>query len=97
MLNLILFENILFQLKLFELHLKLLFQDILNGVLGIVDETSDDSSQKVIAGLMEMIIDIRKEAKANKDWATSDKIRDSLKALGVDIKDTKEGCEWSIE
>ena len=77
--------------------LELLFQDILNGVLGIVDETSDDSSQKVIAGLMEMIIDIRKEAKANKDWATSDKIRDSLKALGVNIKDTKEGCEWSIE
>ncbi len=77
--------------------LELLFQDILNGVLGIVDETSDDSSQKVIAGLMEMIIDVRKEAKANKDWATSDKIRDSLKALGVNIKDTKEGCEWSIE
>ena len=77
--------------------LDLLFQDILNGVLGIVDETSDDSSQKVIAGLMEMIIDVRKEAKANKDWATSDKIRDSLKALGVNIKDTKEGCEWSIE
>ena len=77
--------------------LELLFQDILNGVLGIVDETSDDSSQKIIAGLMEMIIDVRKEAKANKDWATSDKIRDSLKALGVNIKDTKEGCEWSIE
>ena len=66
-------------------------------MLGIVDETSDDSSQKIIAGLMEMIIDVRKEAKANKDWATSDKIRDSLKALGVNIKDTKEGCEWSIE
>ena len=77
--------------------LEFLFQDILKDVLGIIDETSDDSSQKVISGLMEMIIDVRKEAKANKDWATSDKIRDSLKALGVNIKDTKEGCEWSIE
>jgi cysteinyl-tRNA synthetase len=36
-------------------------------------------------------------AKATKDWAKSDKIRDDLKALGVQIKDTKDGSEWTLE
>ena len=39
---------------------------------------------------------MRSEAKANKDWATSDKIRDRLSAIGFDVKDTKNGFEWSI-
>lgn len=45
---------------------------------------------------MALIIDIRKEARDNKEWSTSDKIRDRLKAAGVVIKDTKEGVEWRI-
>ena len=36
------------------------------------------------------------EAKANKDWATSDKIRNELTALGFEIKDGKDGCEWKL-
>jgi cysteinyl-tRNA synthetase len=45
---------------------------------------------------MALILDMRKEARENKDWATSDKIRDELKAAGVIVKDTKEGVEWRI-
>jgi cysteinyl-tRNA synthetase len=40
---------------------------------------------------------MRGQAKKNKDWATSDLIRDRLAALGFDVKDTKDGWEWSIK
>ena len=40
---------------------------------------------------------MRSEAKARKDWATSDLIRDRLKEIGFDIKDTKDGFEWSLK
>ena len=40
---------------------------------------------------MQLIIDIRKQARENKDWATSDKIRDTLKAANINIKDGKDG------
>ena len=45
---------------------------------------------------MDMILEVRREAKARKDFATSDNIRDRLKGLGVTIKDTKDGTEWSM-
>jgi len=77
--------------------LQYLFKDIMEDVLGIVEEKSDSTSSKVIDTLMEMVIDIRKQAKENKDWATSDKIRDRLKEAGIQIKDTKDGgVEWTI-
>ena len=42
-------------------------------------------------------MDIRKNAKEMKDWATSDLIRDKLSALGFNVKDTKQGVEWSLK
>ena len=42
-------------------------------------------------------MDVRKNAKAAKDWATSDFIRDRLAELGFDVKDTKNGVEWKIK
>lgn len=74
-----------------------LFHEVLGDVLGMVDESADNGSEEMIGGLVDMILDVRKSAKANKDWTTSDKIRDSLKDLGIAIKDTKDGCEWSFE
>ena len=44
-----------------------------------------------------MVLEERKAAKEAKDWATSDRIRDALKALGIQIKDTKDGATWSVE
>ena len=52
---------------------------------------------KTIDGLVNMVLEQRKAAKAAKDWATSDRIRDDLKALGIQIKDTKDGTEWTLE
>ena len=47
-------------------------------------------------GAIDMLLNMRLEAKRNKDWATSDKIRNELTALGFTIKDTKDGFEWSL-
>ena len=72
-----------------------IFDDIVFGVLGLRDEEfSEGGSGKVISGLMEMVLDQRAKAKAEKDWTTSDHIRDALKALGIQVKDTKDGAEW---
>ena len=74
-----------------------LFDDIVFGVLGLRDEeAAGGKAEKVIGGLMEMVIGERKAAKEAKDWATSDRIRDALKALGIQLKDTKDGTEWSM-
>ncbi len=73
-----------------------LFNVVLPEVLGIVDERTESGNETLISGLMEMVLEMRKTAKSNKDFTTSDKIRDSLKELGVQIKDTKDGAEWSL-
>ena len=75
-----------------------LFDNIVFGVLGLRDEESEGGkTMQTIDGLVNMVLEQRKAAKAAKDWATSDRIRDDLKALGVQIKDTKEGTEWTLE
>ncbi|MGN0191868.1 MAG: cysteine--tRNA ligase, partial [Candidatus Cryptobacteroides sp.] len=76
-----------------------LFDDIVFGVLGLKDEDASESGKSlaVIDGLMDMVLEERKAAKAARDWATSDRIRDSLKAIGIAVKDTRDGAEWSFE
>ena len=74
-----------------------LFDDIVLGVLGLRDEENEGGkAMKTIEGLVNMVLEQRKAAKAAKDWATSDRIRDELKALGIQIKDGKEGTEWTL-
>ena len=89
------------QLRLSQNDLKALVQlydDVLFGVLGLVDEEqAQGASSKVISGLMDMVLEQRAKAKAAKDWSLSDHIRDSLSAIGIKVKDTKDGAEWSLE
>ncbi|MBO7321073.1 MAG: cysteine--tRNA ligase [Bacteroidales bacterium] len=73
-----------------------LFLKFIPEVLGLVDESATNGSETMINGLIEMVLDVRKVAKSNKDFATSDLIRDKLKELGVQIKDTKDGVEYSF-
>lgn len=73
-----------------------MMQTFVFEVLGLKDESDANAGGEVIGGLMDLILEIRKSARENKDWATSDKIRDKLKAVGVEIKDTKDGVEWRI-
>ncbi len=79
-------------------ELKSFYRLFLFDLLGLVDErASDSSSYDAFAGAIDLLLDIRSQAKANKDWATSDQIRDKLTELGFVIKDTKDGAEWQIK
>lgn len=67
--------------------------DELCGVLGILyNRKSNDIDSEI-----EELIEQRQQARANKDWATADKIRDDLKARGIILKDTPQGVTWSKE
>ncbi|MBP5709216.1 MAG: cysteine--tRNA ligase, partial [Bacteroidales bacterium] len=77
--------------------LKNLFNVFVFDILGLKKEENSSSDNDLTSKLMQIIIDMRQNAKSNKDWATSDKIRDELKAAGVQLKDTKEGVIWEVE
>lgn len=79
-----------------------LFEEVVTDILGLADEDSaaglSEGKGAAIDGLMQYIIAERKEARANKDWGKSDKIRDTLGGLGIKLKDNKDGStEWSME
>ena len=81
-------------------ELKDLFQTFLIDILGIRTEiVAGDDAQALepFEKAVDLLLEIRKESKAKKDWATSDLIRDRLAAIGFDIKDTKDGFEWSLK
>ncbi|MCT4698300.1 cysteine--tRNA ligase [Tenacibaculum haliotis] len=65
-------------------------------VLGLVNEIADGNNSDKLSGVVEMLIQMRKEARENKDWALSDEIRDRLLALGIQLKDGKEGTSFSV-
>ncbi len=76
--------------------LKNLFDDFLFDILGLqMDESSTNSD--VVDNLMNLLLSLRQEAKNNKDYATSDAIRDKLVQMGITIKDSKEGSTWNYE
>lgn len=64
--------------------------DELTGVLGLVYNRKSNSLDENI----EKLIEERQQARANKDWATADRIRDELKAQGITLKDTPQGVIW---
>ena len=63
------------------------------NVLGLEIASSNNDSK--LKPVMELVLDLRQQARANKDWTTSDKIRDGLAAAGIIVKDGKEGTSWS--
>ncbi len=69
--------------------------DVTFDILGLEDEFVGDNN--LTDSLIEMILNIRLEAKQKKDFETSDKIRDALAELGVIVKDRKDGFEWEIK
>lgn len=69
--------------------------DILKNIFGLLDDAASGGDSGTLDGLMDLILDLRATARANKDWTSSDKIRDGLNAAGVTVKDGKEGSTWS--
>tara|TARA_B100000989_G_scaffold86455_1_gene62130 strand:+ start:22682 stop:24163 length:1482 start_codon:yes stop_codon:yes gene_type:complete len=74
------------------------FQSFLREVLGIQSEKGSQEKQSNNSeseALLDLIVTMRTKAKANKDWATADKIRDVLSAYGITIQDSKDGSSWT--
>ncbi|WP_289762959.1 cysteine--tRNA ligase [uncultured Duncaniella sp.] len=81
-------------------ELKAVFDIFLVDILGVRTEMagSGDNGEvlRPFEQAMDLLLEMRAKAKANKDWATSDLIRDRLAAIGFTVKDTKDGAEWKL-
>ncbi len=81
--------------------LRSLFQTFLFDIMGMRSEAladaTDEKALEPYRGAVDLLLQIRSEAKAKKDWTTSDLIRDRMAALGFAVKDTKDGVEWSVK
>ncbi|BFP42176.1 cysteine--tRNA ligase [Flavobacteriaceae bacterium GF1] len=72
------------------------FNSFVFDVLGLEDQSTSDGNSQTMEGVVNLLIDLRNQARANKDFETSDKIRDELTALGIQLKDGKDGTTFSI-
>lgn len=70
------------------------FKTFIFDIFGLQEESAAGSNG-IVDGLMDLILDMRQQARTNKDWGTSDKIRDALSKLEIQVKDGKEGVSWS--
>ena len=64
--------------------------------MGLRSEEQSAGNNDKLDGVLQLLINMRMEARANKDFALSDKIRDELLALGIQLKDGKEGTSYSL-
>ena len=68
-----------------------------HDILGLRTEAQGGSQrEEAFSAAVDMLLELRAKAKAAKDWATSDAIRDRLAELGFEVKDTKEGATWRL-
>ena len=67
-------------------------------LLGLKNEkgNSSDAREEAYGKVVDMVLDLRAKARAEKDWATCDRIRDELNAAGFEVKDTKDGVTWRL-
>jgi cysteinyl-tRNA synthetase len=76
-------------LNIISAHLTIFISDVLGLRIGTANSDSK------LSPVMDLVLELRQQARENKDWTTSDKIRDGLAAAGIVVKDTKEGTSWS--
>ena len=76
-------------------ELKSVFHLFVEEILGLQTD-SESSNNEAYRKAVDLLLDLRLQAKQNKDWATADRIRNELTALGFSIKDTKDGYEWKL-
>jgi len=76
--------------------LRITISNFVYDILGIQDEQTVSNNSDKLNGAIEMLIRMRNEARANKNWALSDQIRDELAAIGIILKDGKEGTSFTV-
>lgn len=76
-------------LELLKHEVNAFVTDVLGLRIGVANSDSK------LAPVMDLVLDLRQQARANKDWTTSDRIRDGLAAAGITVKDSKDGTSWS--
>ena len=74
--------------------LSVLFRVFIHDLFGLKEEESAGNDR--LAGVLTLLLDMRQEAKAKKEWSVSDRIRDRLSELGITVKDRKDGYDWEI-
>ncbi len=80
------------------IDLKSFYHSVVFDILGLKEENEANKGEsEVLSGAVELLIDLRQQAKTNKDWATADKIRNDLTAIGIELKDGKTGVEWNVK
>ena len=79
--------------------LKRVMDTFLVDILGVRTEMANGGNEqlKPFEEAVNLLLEIRANAKANKDWTTSDRIRNRMAEIGFDVKDTKDGVEWSVK
>ena len=77
--------------------LKKLYHDFVYKIAGLKNENASSAGKDKLDEVLTLLLNLRMEAKKNKDFATADKIRDQLKEMSIIVKDTKDGFEWKIE
>ena len=78
-------------------NLKTVFNSFLEDILGLKDESSSGNNLELIGGMVGLLQEMRIKAKSEKDFATSDNIRNELNKLGIELKDRKDGYDWSVK
>jgi cysteinyl-tRNA synthetase len=79
-------------------ELRRFFNLVVFDILGLKqDNPSDKREHELLESIVDFVLRLRMEAKARKDWTTSDEIRKELGALGIEIKDTRDGFEWNFK
>ncbi len=74
------------------------YNELMGDVLGIMpDDAQGEASREREAGLIRLLIELRAEARAQKDWSTADKIRNQLKDVGITLEDRPDSTIWKIE
>ena len=78
-------------------RLQTILETMVYEVLGLDGQVPDKEDSSAMEGVMELLIQLRNQARENRDFATSDKIRDRLFALGIQLKDHKDGTTYSLK
>jgi len=78
-------------------NLKFVFSTFIDDIFGLKNDLESNANDGLTDGLMDLILTIRQDARSNKDWGTSDKIRDKMNELNIVVKDSKEGTTWTLK